>query len=147
VGDVVGLMRSFQRMSEALISHLDRDEARVLIPPEDPPRSLVDTGIFHRDLEKVKFPEFLGATDDVVAEAWLDNMAIRFALRDYTSNIKVRMTVFQLKRTALLWWKTLLPQLNMVIEDVSWALFKERFQERYLSEEFIEHQLNDFNAL
>jgi hypothetical protein len=38
VGDVVGLMRSFQRMSEALINHLDRDEARVPVPPEGPQR-------------------------------------------------------------------------------------------------------------
>jgi hypothetical protein len=36
VGDVVGLMRSFQWMSEALINHLDRDEARASTPPEGP---------------------------------------------------------------------------------------------------------------
>jgi hypothetical protein len=35
----------------------------------------------------------------------------------------------------------------MVVEDVSWDLFEEQFRERYLSEEFIEHQLNEFNAL
>jgi hypothetical protein len=35
----------------------------------------------------------------------------------------------------------------MVIEDVSWELFEERFRERYLSDEFIERQLNEFNAL
>jgi hypothetical protein len=28
VGDVIGMMRSFQRMFKALISRLDRDEAR-----------------------------------------------------------------------------------------------------------------------
>ena len=93
------------------------------------------------------FPEFFGATDDVAVEAWLENMAMCFALRDYTPNMKVRMAVFQLKGSALLWWKTLLPQLNMAVEDVSWELFEERFQERYLSEEFIERQLNEFNAL
>ena len=64
-----------------------------------------------------------------------------------TSNMKVRMVVFQLKGSTLLWWKTLLPQLNMVVEDMSWELFEELFQERYLSEEFIEHHLNEFNAL
>jgi hypothetical protein len=32
VGDVVRMMRSFQCMSEALISHLDRDEARAWHP-------------------------------------------------------------------------------------------------------------------
>ena len=41
----------------------------------------------------------------------------------------------------------LLLQLNMVVEDVSWKLFEEWFRERYLSKEFIEHQLNEFNAL
>jgi hypothetical protein len=61
--------------------------------------------------------------------------------------MKVYMKVFHLKGSTLLWWKTLVPQLNMVIDDVSWELFEERFQERYLSKEFIEHQLNEFNAL
>jgi hypothetical protein len=147
VADVVGMMRSFQRMSEALINRLDRDEARAPAPAEVPPRAPAVTGSIHRELEKVKFPEFFGAPDGAAAEAWLENMAMCFALRDYTSNMKVRMAVFQLKGSALLWWKTLLPQLNMAVEDVSWELFEERFRERYLSEEFIERQLNEFNAL
>jgi hypothetical protein len=70
-----------------------------------------------------------------------------FALCNYTANMKVRMEVFQLKGSALLWWKTLLPQLNMVVGNVSWELFKEWFKERYLSNEFIEHHINEFNAL
>jgi hypothetical protein len=61
--------------------------------------------------------------------------------------MKVYMSVFQLKGSTLLWWKMILPQLNMVVEDVSWELFEERFRESYLSDEFIEHQLNTFNAL
>jgi hypothetical protein len=51
--------------------------------------------------------------------------------------MKVHKVVFQLNGHALLWWKMLLPQLNMVVEDVSWELFEERFRERYFSEEFI----------
>jgi hypothetical protein len=61
--------------------------------------------------------------------------------------MKVCMAVFQLKGSTLLWWKMLLPQLNMAFEDVSWELFEERFRERYLSKEFIECQLNEFNTL
>jgi hypothetical protein len=76
VGDVVGLMRSFQCMSEALISHLDRDEARASTPPEGPLRTLVGTGSIHRELEKVKFPEFFGAPDGAAIEAWLENMVM-----------------------------------------------------------------------
>jgi hypothetical protein len=61
--------------------------------------------------------------------------------------MKVHMAVFQLKGSALLWWKTLLSQLNMAVEDMSWELFEEWFWEMYLYEEFIERQLNDFNIL
>jgi hypothetical protein len=63
--------------------------------------------------------------DGLAAKAWLENMEMCFALHDYTSNMKVHMVVFQLKGSVLLWWKTLLPQLNMAIEDVSWELFEE----------------------
>jgi hypothetical protein len=69
VGVVIGMMRSFQRMSEALISRWDRDEARAPAPPEVLPRAPAVTGNFHRELEKVKFPEFFGAPDDAAAEA------------------------------------------------------------------------------
>jgi hypothetical protein len=37
--------------------------------------------------------------------------------------------------------------LNISIDDVSRELFEERFQERYISEEFVERQLNNFDAL
>jgi hypothetical protein len=96
-------------MSEALISRLDRDEARALAPAEVPPCAPDVTGSIHHELEKVKFPEFFGALDGTAAEAWLENMAMCFALRDYTSNMKVCMAVFQLKGSTLLWWKMLLP--------------------------------------
>jgi hypothetical protein len=127
VGDVVGMMRYFQHMSEALINRLERDEAKASSPPEGPPRTLVGTGSIHHELEKVKFLYFFGASDGPIVEAWLENMAMCFALCDYTSNMKACMMVFQLKGSALLWWKMLLQQLNMVIEDMSWELFEERF--------------------
>ena len=56
VGDVVGMMRSFQRMSKALINRLDRDEARAPTPPEVLQSAPTVTGSFHRELEKVNFP-------------------------------------------------------------------------------------------
>jgi hypothetical protein len=71
VGYVVGLMRTFQRMSEALINQLDRDESRVPIPNEVSQSARAGIGSIHRELEKVKFPEFMGAMDGSVTEAWL----------------------------------------------------------------------------
>jgi hypothetical protein len=134
-------------MCEALINCLDRDEARAPKPLEGPPCTLVYTGSIHHKLDKVKFLEFFGALDGAATEAWLDNMVTLFSLHVYASNMKVQMAVFQLKGSALIWWKTLLLQFNMEVEDMSWELFEEWFRERYLSEEFIECQVNDFNAL
>ena len=108
VVNVVGMMRSFQCMSEALINRLDRDEARAPAPTEVPSRALAVTGSIHHELKKVKFSVFFGAPDSAAAEAWLENMAMCFTLHDYNSNMKVRMAVFQLKGSTLLWWKILL---------------------------------------
>ena len=69
VGDVVGLMRYFQPMSEALINHWDRDEARALASPEVLPRAPTAIGSIHHELEKVKFLEFFGAPDGASTEA------------------------------------------------------------------------------
>jgi hypothetical protein len=52
-----------------------------------------------------------------------------------------------MKGSALLWRNMLLPLLNMVVSDVSWELLKGRFEERYVSKEFVESQLNEFDAL
>jgi hypothetical protein len=95
-------------MSGELISYFDKDEARALTPHEGPSRAPVSTGRIHHELEKVKFLEFFGAPDSVAAEAWFDNMTMFFSLRNYTSNMKVHMPIFQLKGSALLWWKKLL---------------------------------------
>ena len=96
-------------MSKALINRLDRDDARAPEPAEVLPRAPVVARSIRRELEKVKFLEFFGAPDGTATEAWLENMVMCFTLRDYTSNMKVRMEVFQLKGSALLWWKMLLP--------------------------------------
>jgi hypothetical protein len=42
-----------------------------------------------------------------MAKDFLENMGMHFAMRDHTSNIKVRMGIFQLNGSYLLWWKTL----------------------------------------
>jgi hypothetical protein len=94
VGDVVGMMRSFQRMSKALINRLDQDEGRVSVPNEGSQCALTGSVSIHREIKKVKFPEFMGATYGLVVEAWLENMVMCFTLHDYTSNMKVTWQYF-----------------------------------------------------
>ena len=79
-------------MSEALINHLEWEHGGHVIQNEVPQNTTRND--VHQDLETVKFPEFWGSTDGQSAEAWLENMAMCFTLRDYTSNMKAKMGIF-----------------------------------------------------
>jgi len=94
VGDVMCMMRSFQRMLEALINLLDHDDGRGFEPIDGSQRPPVVSGSVHRELKKVKFLEFWGSTEGLAAKSWLENMTMCYALHDYTSNMKVCIAVF-----------------------------------------------------
>jgi hypothetical protein len=61
------------------------------------------------------------------AEAWLEGMTRCFALRDYASTSKAKISIFQLRDSALNWWGNLERQLHLTPDIVSWELFEERF--------------------
>jgi hypothetical protein len=87
------------------------------LPPED----------ITRELQKIKLPEFVGGRASERAEAWLEGMTRCFSLRDYASNSKAKITIFQLRDSALNWWGNLERQLHLTPDTVSWELFEERF--------------------
>jgi hypothetical protein len=59
------MMRSFQRKSEALVNHIDRDEEITYVPNESSQRTPARSGSIHKELEKMKFIKFWGATNDL----------------------------------------------------------------------------------
>jgi hypothetical protein len=70
-----------------------------------------------------------------------------FSLRDYASNSKAKITIFQLRDSALNWWGNLERQLHLTLDTVSWELFEERFQRKYLPAYYEEQQVGAFHAL
>jgi hypothetical protein len=71
------------------------------------PEALRDSGggplpeDFTQELQKIKLPEFVGGRASERAEAWLECMTRCFALRDYVSNPKAKIAIFQLRDSAL----------------------------------------------
>jgi hypothetical protein len=106
-------------------------------PPED------ITG----ELQKIKLLEFVGGRASERAEAWLEGMTRCFSLRDYASNSKEKITIFQLRDSALNWWGNLERQLHLTPDTVSWELFEERFRRKYLPAYYEEQQVGAFHAL
>jgi hypothetical protein len=70
-----------------------------------------------------------------------------FALRDYASNSKAKITIFQLRDSALNWWGNLERQLHLTPDTVSWELFEERFQRKYLPAYYEEQQVGAVSCL
>ena len=78
-------------------------------PPED----------ITQELQKIKLSEFDGGRTSERAEAWLEGMTRCFSLRDYASNSKARIAIFQLTDSALNWWGNLERQLHLTPDTVS----------------------------
>jgi hypothetical protein len=106
-------------------------------PPED----------IMRELQKIKLLEFVGGRASERAEAWLEGMTRCFSLRDYASNSKAKIAIFQLRDSALNWWGNLERQLHLTPDTVSWELFEERFRRKYLPAYYEEQQVGAFHAL
>jgi hypothetical protein len=60
-----------------------------------------------RELQKIKLLEFVEHRASERMEAWLEGMTKCFSLRDYVSNSKAKITIFQLRDNALNWWGNL----------------------------------------
>jgi hypothetical protein len=106
-------------------------------PPED----------ITQELQKIKLLEFVGGHTSERAEAWLEGTTRCFSLRDYESNSKAKITIFQLRDSAFIWWGNLERQLHLTPDTISWELFEERFRRKYLPAYYEEQQVGAFHAL
>jgi hypothetical protein len=66
------------------------------------------------------------STDGSTIEAWRENKHGASCLAIMTSSKKVHIGSVQLKGSALLWRKALLPQLNMVVKVVLGERFRDK---------------------
>jgi hypothetical protein len=86
------------------------------------------------EFKKIKLSTFDGeyCTGDE-AKAWLLDLKKYFQIYNYSSNMKVRMTIYNLKGKASIWWKEL--KLAKVLKEkhMEWSDFHKYFKKQYLS--------------
>jgi hypothetical protein len=90
--EVISMMCSFQRMLDAMMDRLEREEGGVLMDVEGSQNPT--SNHVHREMEKVKFLEFWGSTNGQEIEAWLENMEMCFSLRITPLISSVHMGIF-----------------------------------------------------
>ena len=77
-------------------------------------------------------PSFDGSHDPVIAEDWLKKIQRIFAYMRLEDREKVACAVNQLEKEALCWWDYV--ALTEGEENVTWAIFVNCFQAKYLGE-------------
>jgi hypothetical protein len=148
------ILRSLEAINETLKGH---QPARIEVEPppsgEGNPEASRESGggpppeDITRELQKIKLPEFAEGCSSERAKAWLEGMTQCFTLRDYASTSKAKITIFQLRDSALNLWGNLERQLHLTPDIVSWELFEERFRRKYLPAYYEEQQVGAFHAL
>ena len=70
-----------------------------------------------------------------------------FQIYNYSSNMKVRMAVYNLKGKACIWWQDLKISHELKEKNLEWAKFKRLFKKQYLSESYYARKTKEFYEL
>jgi hypothetical protein len=81
------------------------------------------------------------------AEAWLLDIKKYFQIYKYSSNMKLRMAIYNMKGKASIWWKDLKLAKSLKEKQLEWFDFKKYFKKQYLSENYYERKMKEFYEL
>jgi hypothetical protein len=100
------------------------------------------------EFKKIKLATFDGEsrTGEEV-EAWLLDIKKYFQIYNYSSNMKVRMAIYNLKGKASIWWQDLKLAKGLKEKWMEWSDFKKYFKKQYLSEIYYERKTKEFYEL
>ena len=84
------------------------------------------------EFQNIKPTTFDGEEKEVV-EAWLINMNKYFQVYEYSSNLKARLAIYQLREKATLWWEEVKNVYSIEDEDMTLDEFQQYFKEKYIT--------------
>jgi hypothetical protein len=100
------------------------------------------------EMNKIKPPTFDGEhKKDEDAETWLLGMRKYFQFHNYSSHDEGRITIYQLKGKASMWWDQLVQVQHIVEKSVTWREFKKYFEKKYLTKRYYEKKMKEFFEL
>jgi hypothetical protein len=73
---------------------------------------------------------------DEDVETWLLGMRKYFRLQNYSSHEKGRISIYQLKGKASIWWEQLVQVQHARENNVTWREFKRHFEKKYLTKRY-----------
>jgi hypothetical protein len=100
------------------------------------------------EMNKIKPPTFDGEhKKDEDAKTWLLGMRKYFQLHNYSSHAEGRISIYQLKGKASMWWDQLVQVQHIVEKGVTWMEFKKYFEKKYLTKRYYDKKMKEFFEL
>jgi hypothetical protein len=100
------------------------------------------------EMNKIKPPTFDGEhKKDEDAKTWLLGMRRYFQLHNYSSQEEGRISIYQLKGKASMWWDQLVQVQHIDEKKITWRQFKKYFQKKYLTKHYYDRKMKDFFEL
>ncbi|GFZ01882.1 hypothetical protein Acr_15g0004910 [Actinidia rufa] len=100
----------------------------------------------HEQFMKLNPPEFMGATDPLVAEEWLKKLDTIFEVMEVTSEQKLTLATFMLRGEARNWWESM-RRMQPEGVPVSWQRFVEIFNDQYFPRIYRMQKEEEFMSL
>jgi hypothetical protein len=70
-----------------------------------------------------------------------------FIVHDYSENLKVGITIFNLNGKVTIWWEDLRNVKGIHEKDLSWKKIEKYFKNKYLSEKYFDGKTTEFYEL
>jgi hypothetical protein len=100
------------------------------------------------EMNKIKPPTFDGEhKKDEDVETWLLGMRKYFQLHNYSSHAEGRITIYQMKGKASMWWDQLVQVQHIREKNVTWKEFKKHFEKKYLTKRYYDKKMKEFFEL
>jgi hypothetical protein len=97
------------------------------------------------EMNKIKPPTFDGEhKKDEDAETWLLGIRKYFQLHNYSSHAEGRISIYQLKGKAFMWWDQLVQVQHIKNKSVTWREFKKYFEKKYLNKRYYDKKMKEF---
>jgi hypothetical protein len=129
-------------------NHSNKRACSIIIP--SPVRQHKRFGVdeLRGEMNKIKPSTFDGEhKKDEDAETWLLGMRKYFQLHNYSSHAEGRISIYQLKGKAFMWWDQLVQVKHIKEKSVTWREFKKYFEKKYLTKRYYDKKMKEFFEL
>ncbi|XP_056166358.1 uncharacterized protein LOC130137877 [Syzygium oleosum] len=125
----------------AIVANNDEHQGQGQVVANRPMHQLVEQFI------KLKPPKFSGKGDPEAAPRWVEELEKAFEVMECNDHERVTLAVYQLQDNANDWWKATKDRIFPEGTAKTWAVFTEKFYEKYFSASARERKLADFMRL